>query len=77
MTHTTRFVSLVTVAECFQVEVRWVEQVYEFGLLGTGRHEDQELSIAVEQLQRVADVLRLTRHGVNLEGIALILRAED
>ncbi len=72
-----RFVSLITVAECFAVEVRWVERVYEFGLLGTGRHEGETLQIRVEHLQRVADVLRLTRQGVNLEGIALILRASD
>ncbi len=77
MKHRTRFVSLVTVAECFQVEVRWIEQVYEFGLLGAGHQEDDQLSIAAEHLQRVADVLRLTRQGVNLEGIALILRLED
>ncbi|MCA8943611.1 MAG: MerR family transcriptional regulator [Planctomycetes bacterium] len=77
MSSTTRFITLVAVAECFQVEVRVVREYYEFGLLGRGRHENDELAIATEQLQRVADILRLARQGVNLEGIALLLRAAD
>lgn len=77
MKRTTRYVSLTTVAECFEVEVHWVEQVYEFGLIDVVKQERDEPAIAAEQLQRVADVLRLFRQGVNLEGIALIMRVEE
>lgn len=77
MSQTHRYISLVAVAECFAVEVSVVEEIYEFGLLGRGRRENDELAIAAEHLQRVADVLRLARQGVNLEGIALLLRVND
>lgn len=69
-----RYVSLRTVAECYDVEIAWVEEVYEFGLLGEGQTIEGEAAITDDMLERVAEIRRLQiQHGVNLPGIAIIL----
>ncbi len=61
------------VAECFEVEVRWVEEVCAIGLLGDDVVVEREITISVEKLDLVARIVRLHRQGVQLEGILWIL----
>ncbi len=69
-----RWITLEEVAECYRVEVTWVEDVYEHGLLGRGEHVGESIAVAVAMLERVARVLQLERRcGVNLAGIVLLL----
>jgi hypothetical protein len=72
-----RFLSLESVAECFRVDVRWIEEAYDFGLLGRGRVVERRVTISVEYLDRVADMLRLHRQGVNFAGIAMLIAFDD
>ena len=66
--------TLATVADCFAVEVAWVERVYALGLLGPGERVDGTVAVAAELLDRVAEVLRLSRyHGVALETVEIFL----
>jgi len=68
------YVTLETVAECYRVEVAWVREVYEYGLLGTGEPVRDTTAVAAEMLERAAVILRLHRQqGINLEGIARLL----
>lgn len=68
------YVTLSEAAECYHVETRWVEEVYEYGLLGTGESVEQDIAIPTEMLDRLADIQRLhNQQGVNLPGIAIIL----
>lgn len=72
-----RYLTLSVVAECYAVEVRWVREVYEYGLLGSGRLEGGEPAIASVMLERVAVIRRLQlQAGLNLEGVALLLDDE-
>ena len=67
------YVTLRAAAECFAVEVAWVEEVHAHGLLGPAEPAEGELAIAARMLDRLADVLRFHRyHGLDLERIALI-----
>jgi hypothetical protein len=68
------FVTLSTVAEFFEVQVAWVREVYEAGLLGPGERVGEELAIPATELDRVATIQRLHRHyGVDLELIEFVL----
>ena len=68
------YVTLSEAAECYHVEVRWVEEVYEYGLLGTGEQVEEQIAIPTEMLDRLAEIQRLhNQQGVNLPGIAIIL----
>lgn len=70
----THYLTLTVVAECYSVEVRWVREVYEFGLLGTGRVVAGEPAIATVMLERVAVIRRMQlQAGLNLAGVALLL----
>lgn len=72
------YVTLEAVAECYRVEVSWVREVYEYGLLGSGESVRDTTAVAAEMLGRAADILRLHRQqGINLEGIARLLREVD
>ncbi len=69
-----RYLTLTVVAECYEVELRWVRDVYDFGLLGEGRLEHGELAISTVMLERVAVIRRLQLQlGINLPGVALQL----
>lgn len=71
------YVTLPDVAATFEVELTWVQEVYDFGLLGPGEPVDDTIAIASRLLDRVAAIRRLNRvQGVNLAGIAVILPAE-
>ena len=80
--HGERYVTLAGVAETYAVELTWIREVYDYGLLGEGEAVPREqaagpgddIAIAERLLDRVATIERLHRaHGVNLPGIALIL----
>jgi hypothetical protein len=63
------YVTLEAVAECYQVEVTWIEEVYEVGLLGTGE------PVQASMLDRMGRILRLQRQaGLNVAGILAALR---
>lgn len=68
------FLSLEEVASCYQVELSFLREVYEMGLIGPGELAEGRLAIPARELDRVAEILRLHFHqGVNLAGIALFL----
>ncbi|MCB9899527.1 MAG: hypothetical protein H6825_16090 [Planctomycetes bacterium] len=72
------FVTLDAVAHCYEVEVAWLLEVHEHGLLGRTAHAGDALVLAVDALDRLARVLRLHRQlGLDLAGIALILGEPD
>jgi hypothetical protein len=73
-----RYVTLPDVAATFEVELTWVQEVYDFGLLGPGEAVGETIAIASRLLDRVAAIRRLNRvQGVNLAGIAVILPADE
>ena len=72
------YVTLQDVAESFEFELAWVQEVYEFGLLGPGESVGGSIAIASRLLDRVAAIRRLNRVlGVNLAGVALILHEPE
>ena len=72
------YVTLQDVAESFEFELSWVQEVYEFGLLGPGETVGGSIAIASRLLDRVAAIRRLNRVlGVNLAGVALVLREPE
>ena len=72
------YVTLQDVADGFEFELAWVQEVYEFGLLGPGESVGGSIAIASRLLDRVAAIRRLNRVlGVNLAGVALILHEPE
>lgn len=72
------FLTLATVAECFHVQVTWVREVYDAGLLGRGERVGDELAIPAAHLDRLALIQRLHRHyGLDLELIEVVLERES
>ncbi|MBZ0136159.1 MAG: chaperone modulator CbpM [Planctomycetes bacterium] len=68
------YITLTEAAECYRVQVSWVEEVYEYGLLGAGETVEEEIAVPTEMLDRLAEIRRLqNQQGVNLAGIAIIL----
>jgi hypothetical protein len=66
--------TLAAVADTFEVEVRWVEEVYSLGLLGPGERAAGSIAVPAKVLDRVAEILRLSRyHGVPLEAVVVLL----
>ena len=66
--------TLAAVAECYRVDVTWLEQVFDLGLLGRGARTGSVTVIPARQLDRVARIVRLHfHHGVDLPGIAWTL----
>ncbi len=69
-----QYVTLTQAAACYEVEVGWVQQVYDHGLLGEGEEVDEGIAILASMLDRLAEIQRLhNQQGVNLNGIAIIL----
>lgn len=61
------FVTLETAAECYRVELRWVEQLHAEGLL-VGERVGSSLAFPVAELDRLAAILRWHRyHGLELD----------
>ena len=72
------YVTLQDVADSFEFELAWVQEVYEFGLLGPGETVGGSIAIASRLLDRVAAIRRLNRVlGVNLAGVAVILQEPE
>ncbi len=70
--------TLQQLAEACHVELTWVREVYDYGLLGEGRlHSEAQshtISVAAAMYGRVALIRRLHQvQGVNFAGIAIIL----
>lgn len=67
------FLTLETAAECYHVEVRWIEEVQRAGLL-RGERVDGSLALSARELDRMAAVLRWHRHhGIELETVLALL----
>lgn len=70
------WVSLETAASCYRVEVAWLDEVYETGLLGSGQEIDGATLIAAAMLDRLGEIVRLHhQQGVNLAGIVAMLES--
>jgi len=68
------YLTLETVADCYRVEVEWLYEVYEMGLLGPGERVGSSTAIAASMLDRIGEILRLHRQqGINLAGIFMLL----
>lgn len=68
------YLTLETAARCYSLEVSWVRQVYELGLLGEGEPSGGDIAIPAPMLDRLARVVHLARHlGVELELVSLLL----
>ena len=66
--------SLETVAEVYDVEVIWLQEVADAGLIGTGFHTGPRPCIAAVRLDHVATIVRLRRViGLDVEAIRLAL----
>jgi hypothetical protein len=71
------YLSLEAAAQCFEVEVAWVREVYELGLLGEGEDTGAGLAIPAPMLDRLARVVHLAHHlEVELEWVALVLERD-
>ena len=57
------YLTLEAVAEVYQVQVVWLREVYQRGLLGSGVDAGTSICIAAVHLDRVATIVRL-RHFV-------------
>lgn len=69
------FVTLETVARCYEVEHAWLEEARELGLLDPVERVEGRALVAAAALERVAVVLRLQRQqGLNLAGAVSLLR---
>ena len=68
------YLSLETYAEMYCIEVVFLRDVYEQGLLGSGVMSDARVCIAVTQMDRIATVVRLhDACGLDVDAIHLIL----
>jgi hypothetical protein len=68
------WLSLEAISECYECELSWVREVYDAGLLGAGRTVSGEVVLRVTVLDRVADIVRLSRYqGLGLETIVALI----
>jgi hypothetical protein len=68
------YVTLSTIADCYECSETWVRQVYDVGLLGTGEICDELTLVRADAMDRVARILRLsTVHGLELDVIVHLL----
>lgn len=68
------YLTLETVAHCYRVEVKWVHEVYEMGMLGRGELVGGATAVEAAMLDRMGRILRLHRQqGINLAGIFQLL----
>ena len=69
--------TLQVVAECYRVEVVWLRDAFEIGLL-EGRREKGDIVIAAGMMDRVAEIVRLhVYHRLDLQAITLLLGPPD
>jgi hypothetical protein len=68
------YVTLSTIADCYERSETWVREVYDVGLLGTGEICDELTLVRADAMDRVARILRLsTVHGLELDVIVHLL----
>lgn len=68
------YLSLDGISECYECEVSWLQEVYDLGLLGSGREHAGRIVLSVAILDRVAEVIRLNFHeGLPLDVIVVLL----
>jgi GAF domain-containing protein len=67
------FVTLETAAECYGVELCWIERVYAEGLLGPGERVGPSLAFPAAELDRLAAVLRWQHLGLDLDTVSALL----
>ncbi len=68
------YLSLEAISECYECEVAWLREAYDFGLLGGGRIVSGSLVLRVTVLDRVAEVVRLGRYqGIGFEAMLVLL----
>ena len=68
------YVTLESAAECYHVELRWIEEIHRRGLLGPGERVGGSLAFHARELDRLAAVLRWHRHhGLELETVMALL----
>lgn len=73
-----RWVALTVVAETFEVDVAWLEEVVEIGLLGEVDRSGAVPAIEVTMLDRVARIHGLHAYqGLDLAALALWLGTPD
>jgi hypothetical protein len=60
--HGEAFITIETAAECYQVEVRWVEEIARRGILGPAEEVQGSLAFPAAELDRLAAILRWHRH---------------
>lgn len=76
--HGRLYLTLETVAECYRVEVEWIEEAYDLGLLGPGERVGASTAVAAAALDRMGRIVRLHRQlGINLAGILSLLRESE
>lgn len=68
------YLSLEAISQCYECETAWLREAYEFGLLGGGVVHEDTVVLHVTVLDRVAEVLRLSRYqGLGFEAIVVLL----
>ena len=68
------YLTLEAISECYGCEVAWLREAYGFGLFGGGRVHAGTLVLHVTVLDRVAEVVRLSRYqGLGFEAILVLL----
>ena len=67
------FVTLETAAECYRVEMLWIQQIYAQGLLGPGERVGGSIAVPAVELDRLAAILRWQHHGLDLETVMALL----
>jgi hypothetical protein len=68
------YLSVETVAEIYRVEVVWLREALDAGLVAGGVASEPTLCIAAARLDHVATIVRLHRAlGLDVEAIRLVL----
>lgn len=68
------YLTLEAISECYECDVRWLREAYEFGLFGRGRVDAGRVVLRITVLDRVAEVVRLARYqGLGFEAIDVLI----
>jgi hypothetical protein len=72
------YLTLDTVADCYECTIEMVEHIYGLGLLGPGEQIEGRTAIATRMLERLAEILRLCHYqGIDPTVVELFLVDED
>lgn len=71
--HGETYVSLEDISEVCHVEITWVQQVYELGILGPGEHIESVTVVPASFLDRAVRVRRITlQTGLDLDAAVVL-----